>query len=193
MLTACFHWAPEGRGLEMGEGCGRCVHLSLQPRKKKKRRNRENLHLPSAQLGHHSNHSACSPTPADENLASPKCQSCSSGEKKTCERVVCAVLGKVSHFGECNRPISVYTWNPSVKSKTVLMRFPTETFPPDSLAAQLSQVDKLSSFLFSNPTQYPPFRPPAGDSRDYILAGTNLQSLLHFMNSMYRYFLIQIK
>lgn len=173
----------------MGEGCGRCVHLSLQPRKKKKG---ETGRIYTSPLPSQVTIATTRHAPRRRQMKTSHLQNVkvAAAEKRRHASVQFVLFWEIR---ECNRPISVYTWNPSVKSKTVLMRFPTETFPPDSLAAQLSQVDKLSSFLFSTPTQYPPFRPPAGDSRDYILAGTNLQSLLHFMHSMYRYLLIEIK
>lgn len=68
--------------------------------------------------------------------------------------------------------------------------------PPDSLAAQRSQVDKscsLSPFFSQTPLlpPNPPFRPPVGNSRDYILDGTYLHSLLQLMQSMHQYFRIQ--
>lgn len=152
------------RGKRGGDGRGLWEMCPFIVTAKKKKEKRGEFTPPLCPARSPSNHSACSLTPADENLVSPKCQSCSSGEKKTCERVVCAVLGKVSYLWECNRPISVYTWNPSVKGKTVLTRFPTKTFPPDSLAAQLSQVDKLCSlsFFILNPHPIPSFQASRG-------------------------------
>lgn len=102
-------------------------------------------------------------------------------------------MGNISYFQECNW----HKFSPRIlqlRVKTVLTRFP---LPPDSLAAQRSQVDKfcsLSSFLSPPPPSLPqpPFRTPKGNSRDYILDGTNLQSLLQLMHSMYQYFLMQV-
>lgn len=71
--------------------------------------------------------------------------------------------------------------------------------PPDSLAAQHSQVDKLCSlspFVSLPPpppsSLYPAFRPPVGTSRDYILDGTNLPCLLKRMHSVNQYVDIKI-